>query len=87
MRKHQLRKLIVITCDVISTEKVDYPHQELEPEKSKDNPTLEAVELPCDINETIEDSIDDNSTAEAAELPCDETSDTANRVLTTEVIT
>ena len=30
----------VITCDVISTEKVDYPHQELRPEKSKNNPTL-----------------------------------------------
>ena len=77
-----------ITCDVIHTGKVVYPQQELElePNKSKDNPYLEAVELPCNTNERMDEYIDNNPTEKAEELPCEKPRATVNRVLTTEEV-
>ena len=66
------------------TEKVNHPHQEYVPEKSEDNPTPEAVKLPCFINERIEHFTNNNNnpTEEVGEIPCDKTTAAVNPFLT-----
>ena len=78
----------IIKCDGIHTDRVVYSQQEIEPEpeKSKVNPPLEAVELPCTTSEIMDEFSDNNPTEKAEELPSDKHSDNVNHVLTTEEV-
>ena len=78
----------IITSAEIHTDRVIYPQQEVEPEpeKSKHNPSPEAVELPFTTSEITTEFIDKNPTEKAEELPCDKHSDNVSFVLNTEEV-
>ena len=65
----------IITSAEIHTDRVIYPQQEVEPEpeKSKHNPSPEAVELPFTTSEIMTEFNDKNLTDKAEELPCKKT--------------